>query len=210
MIFCCSLSALDSLYINCGGNELKIGSTRYESDTDRGGPANFYRGSNWAFSSTGNFMDDDPPVNIFFVENTSKLLDNSSELSMNARITPISLTYYGFCLMNGIYSVKLHFAEITFTNDKTYRSLGRRIFDVYIQGKLVLKEFNIEKEAGGVGIEIVTDFDVVVTSGTLEIRLYWSGKGTVGIPTRGVYGPLISAISVQLHGGRYFFLIDVI
>ncbi|XP_024032705.1 probable LRR receptor-like serine/threonine-protein kinase At1g53440, partial [Morus notabilis] len=31
---------------------------------------------------------------------------------------------------------------------------------------------------------------------TLEIHLYWAGKGTTAIPDRGVYGPLISAITV--------------
>ncbi|XP_058194303.1 probable LRR receptor-like serine/threonine-protein kinase RFK1 isoform X2 [Rhododendron vialii] len=30
----------------------------------------------------------------------------------------------------------------------------------------------------------------------MEIRFYWAGKGTTRIPVRGVYGPLISAISV--------------
>ncbi|XP_047310376.1 probable leucine-rich repeat receptor-like serine/threonine-protein kinase At3g14840 [Impatiens glandulifera] len=145
---------------------------------------------------------DNNNVDVFLAKNKSMLSENSSELSMNARITPISLTYYGFCLINGIYNVKLHFAEIMFTNDKTFNSLGRRIFDVYIQGKHVLKDFNIEKEAGGVGIEIVKDFQAVVTNRTLEIRFHWSGKGTTAIPTRGVYGPLISAISVQLHGKR--------
>ncbi|XP_047310688.1 probable leucine-rich repeat receptor-like serine/threonine-protein kinase At3g14840 isoform X2 [Impatiens glandulifera] len=202
---------LDSLHINCGGDDIIVGSTRYEGDTNPAGPANSFEGNNWAYSSTGHFLEDNRPrsANLsknsfgsFLAVNTSKLSESSSELSMNARITPISLTYYGFCLKNGKYDVNLHFAEIIFTNDKTFSSLGRRIFDVYIQGKNVLKEFNIEKEAGGVGIEIVKHFEEVVTNRTLEIRFQWSGKGTTGIPTRGVYGPLISAISVQRHGGK--------
>ncbi|KAL5716581.1 hypothetical protein ACHQM5_018251 [Ranunculus cassubicifolius] len=119
------------------------------------------------------------------------------ELYTTARLTPLSLTYYGFCLINGNYTVNLHFAEIMFTNDNTYRSLGRRIFDVYIQGKLVLKDFNIEDEAGGVGKPIVKKFTAVVTDTTLEIRFHWAGKGTTGIPSKGTYGPLISAISVD-------------
>ncbi|KAK8676663.1 hypothetical protein V6N13_142233 [Hibiscus sabdariffa] len=90
----------------------------------------------------------------------------------------------------------LHFAEIQFTNDQSYASLGRRIFDVYIQGKLVLKDFNIKQEAGGAGRPIVKPFAVNVTDGTLEIHFRWAGKGTTNIPRRGVYGPLISAISI--------------
>lgn len=66
-----------------------------------------------------------------------------------------------------------------------------------LQGKLVLKDFIIAAEAGGIRKEVVKRFTAVVNSSTLEIRLYWAGKGTTGIPTRGVYGPLISAISVN-------------
>ncbi|KAI5411529.1 hypothetical protein KIW84_056557 [Lathyrus oleraceus] len=121
-----------------------------------------------------------------------------SELYMKARVSPISLTYYGFCLANGNYTVNLHFAEIMFTDGQTYGSLGRRVFDIYLQGKSVQKDFNIAKEARGVGKKIIKQFnDVVVTSNTLEIRLYWAGKGTQYLPNKSVYGPLISAISVK-------------
>lgn len=66
-----------------------------------------------------------------------------------------------------------------------------------MQERVVLKDFNIAKEAGGPGKPIVKSFNVSVTSHTLKIHLYWPGKGTTGIPVRGVYGPLISAISVD-------------
>lgn len=62
---------------------------------------------------------------------------------------------------------------------------------------MVLKDFNIEDEAGGAGIPIMKNFTVAVTSNTLKIHFYWAGKGTTGIPDRGYYGPLISAISVD-------------
>lgn len=53
------------------------------------------------------------------------------------------------------------------------------------------------EEAGGVGIGITREFkDVSVNGSTMEIHLYWAGKGTNAIPYRGVYGPLISAITV--------------
>ncbi|PQP93333.1 putative leucine-rich repeat receptor-like serine/threonine-protein kinase [Prunus yedoensis var. nudiflora] len=65
------------------------------------------------------------------------------------------------------------------------------------QGIQRLKDFNIADEAGGVGKEVIKKFNASVTSGTLEIRFYWAGKGTTAIPLRGVYGPLISAISVN-------------
>ncbi|KAJ7981869.1 Receptor-like kinase [Quillaja saponaria] len=139
------------------------GSKTFDGDTDPAGPAKFFQSStNWAFSSTGHSIDDDHPSDSYIWTNSSRLPITNSKLYMNARISPISLTYYGFCLGNGIYMVNLHFAEIMFTNDKTYSSLGRRVFDIYIQ-----------------------------------IRLYWAGKGTTSIPDEGVYGPLISAISVD-------------
>ncbi|KAL2455250.1 putative leucine-rich repeat receptor-like serine/threonine-protein kinase [Forsythia ovata] len=67
----------------------------------------------------------------------------------------------------------------------------------FVQRTRVLKDFNIENEAGGVNKAIFRNFTAAVTANTVEIRLYWAGKGTTGIPDRGVYGPLISAISVD-------------
>lgn len=66
-----------------------------------------------------------------------------------------------------------------------------------IKGKLVLRDFDIEREAGGAEKPIVKKFNATVTENTLKIQFYWAGKGTTGIPTRGVYGPLVSAISVD-------------
>ncbi|KAK2368161.1 putative leucine-rich repeat receptor serine/threonine-protein kinase [Trifolium repens] len=88
--------------------------------------------------------------------------------------------------------------KTSYVDDQTYSSLGRRVFDIYLQGNQVLKDFNIAEEAGGVGKKVVKLFkDVAVTSNTLEIRLYWAGKGTEYLPNKSVYGPLISAISVE-------------
>jgi hypothetical protein len=56
-----------------------------------------------------------------------------AELYMTARVSPISLTYFAFCLENGKYTVDLHFAEIMFINDQTCGSLGRRLFDINLQ-----------------------------------------------------------------------------
>nr|GFA10966.1 probable LRR receptor-like serine/threonine-protein kinase At1g07650 [Tanacetum cinerariifolium] len=75
--------------------------------------------------------------------------------------------------------------------------LGKRVFDVYVQGGLKLKDFDIVKEAGCAGKPVVKSYTVNVTSNTLKIQLYWAGKGTTGIPLRGSYCPLISVISVD-------------
>ncbi|XP_028763748.1 probable leucine-rich repeat receptor-like serine/threonine-protein kinase At3g14840 [Neltuma alba] len=187
-----------SLHINCGGQQLTVNeSTIFEEDSDGSGSARFHRSdTNWIMSSTGYFMDKER-VDYYTVRNASALSITNAELYMSARVSPLSLSYFAFCMGNGNYTIKLHFAEIMFTADKTYSSLGRRVFDVYIQGKLVLKDFNIAEEAGGVGKAVVKEFTGVVTRNSLEIRLYWAGKGTTAIPYKSLYGPLISAISVD-------------
>lgn len=189
-----------SLHINCGGNEANVLGNKYKADREQRGASMFYWGQDWAFSSTGNFMDNDIESDMYTVPNSSALSNVSmldSELYTTARVSPLSLTYYGLCLINGNYTIKLHFAEIIFTSDRSFVSLGKRIFDVYIQDKLVLENFNIEDEAGGAGKPLVKTFTAVVTSHTLKIHFYWAGKGTTGIPLRGIYGPLVSAISVD-------------
>lgn len=92
--------------------------------------------NHWAFSSTGNFMDNDLDADNYILRSISTIHNVTppvSELYRTARISPLSLTYYGLCLLNGNYTVKLHFAEIAFTNDSKFTSLGRRMFDVYLQ-----------------------------------------------------------------------------
>ncbi|KAL7605895.1 probable LRR receptor-like serine/threonine-protein kinase At1g07650 isoform X1 [Lactuca sativa] len=190
-----------SLHINCGGKEVNINNTtRYKADLEAKGAATYYGERNWAFSSTGHFLDDDHDSDIYTLSNVSSLHNVSSsetELYTSARTAAISLTYYGLCLLNGNYNLSLHFAEIVFTQDSTYNNLGKRVFDVYVQGELKLKDFDIAKEAGGAGRPITKKFTVNVTSNTVKIQLYWAGRGTTGIPVRGIYGPLISAISLD-------------
>ncbi|EOY13465.1 Leucine-rich repeat transmembrane protein kinase, putative isoform 1 [Theobroma cacao] len=186
---------LHFLYINCGGREENVNGTTYEADYGTAGPSTFFQSTNtWAFSNTGIFLGDDRSDDIYVSENMQLLMID--ELYRTARLSPSSLTYYAFCLANRTYNISLHFAEIQFADGQNFSSLGRRIFDVYIQGKRVLKDFNIKDEAGGAAKPIAKNFTATVEDGTLEIHLRWAGKGTTSIPVRGVYGPLISAISI--------------
>ncbi|KAK8487646.1 hypothetical protein V6N11_061629 [Hibiscus sabdariffa] len=190
------------LHVNCGGKDIRIKENKanvlYEGDGDvEGGVAKFYINENsyWGFSSTGDFMDDNDFQNTrYTVLGPSS---NVSELYSTARRAPISLTYFHYCLVNGNYTITFNFAEIQFTPDETYNSLGRRIFDVYIQEKLVWKDFSIEAEAMGALKPLVKQVsNVSVMNNHLEIRFCWTGKGTTRIPQRSVYGPLVNAISV--------------
>ncbi|KAK4589471.1 hypothetical protein RGQ29_020157 [Quercus rubra] len=189
-----------SLNINCGGKATTIGNVKYEADLELGGAAKFVRmmtDDSWGFSSTGDFWGVWSSSHDYIATNESVLKMNDSELYMDARLSPLSLTYYARCLANGNYTVKLHFAEIIFRGNRSFFSVGRRMFDVYIQEELVLKDFDIEKEAQGVDKAVVRNFTAFVENKILEIRFHWSGKGTTDVPKRGTYGPLISAISID-------------
>ncbi|XP_035546398.1 probable LRR receptor-like serine/threonine-protein kinase At1g53440 isoform X2 [Juglans regia] len=188
----------NSVHINCGGNEFSIGNIKYEADLDASGAAKFNPTTeNWGFSSTGNFWDANSSSNDYIANNASVLRMNSHELYTSARLSPLSLTYYARCLANGNYTITLHFAEIIIRGNRSFYSLGRRIFDVYIQDKLELKDFDIENTTGGVDKALVKKVKAVVSNKVLHIRFHWAGKGTTNAPTRGTYGPLISAISIE-------------
>ncbi len=68
---------------------------------------------------------------------------------------------------NGKYTVRMHFAE-------TYEGIdseGPRVFDVKIQGAVVLKDFDIQKLGGGVQKAIIKEFKgIAVTNGILDIN----------------------------------------
>ncbi|KAL7248861.1 hypothetical protein ACSBR1_011110 [Camellia fascicularis] len=184
--------------IKCGGPQITSNNQIiYERDNETLGPATYYVTSEnrWAVSNVGLFIDSSKPeYRSFSSSQFTKTLD--SELFQTARISAGSLRYYGLGLQNGNYSVSLQFAEMAILNPITWKSVGRRVFDIYIQGNRVFKDFDIRKEAGGASFQAVQkDFTVRVSENYLEIHLFWAGKGTCCIPTQATYGPSISAIS---------------
>ncbi|CAA2965000.1 leucine-rich repeat receptor-like serine threonine- kinase [Olea europaea subsp. europaea] len=184
-----------SFYVNCGGGEVTIFNKKFEANVQTGGSVQFVHSKeNWGTSSTGHF-----PwfKNHYKAYNVSVLKMKDSELYADARLSPLSLTYYGCCLANGNYTVTLHFAEIIFRDNNSFQSLGRQMFDIYIQDELKLKDFDIKKDAKGVDNAVKKQFNATVKNKTLDIRFYYSGKGLIAIPFGRVYDPLISAISVE-------------
>jgi hypothetical protein len=123
------------VHINCGGPQATIGNTIYEADDEPGGAAKYVykREEDCQISTTGHFWDVNASLDNYIAQNKSMLRMDNSVLYTNARLTPLSLTYHVRCLVNGKYKVKLHFAEIVMRDNRSYYSLGRRIFDVYIQ-----------------------------------------------------------------------------
>ncbi|KAG6484462.1 hypothetical protein ZIOFF_052980 [Zingiber officinale] len=194
---CSGKSRNCELFINCGGSKVIVDGHEYQQDLYDTDDYSIYRESKtgaWACSSTGIFLGNENLQN-FIARNSSILNMSNPELYMTARLSPLSLKYYGLCLQKGNYTVSLHFAEIVLTDDQTYASTGRRLFDVSIQGQKILQNFNIAKEANGTGKVLIKNFNILVND-TLEIHFQWGGKGTNSIPVKGVYGPLVSAISI--------------
>lgn len=64
---------------------------------------------------------------------------------------------------NGTYDVTLKFAEIYLNG------AGQRLFDVKAEGKLVLDNYDIFKEAGGKNLAVDETFRVTVTDGDLDL-----------------------------------------
>ncbi|KAJ0017050.1 hypothetical protein Pint_11499 [Pistacia integerrima] len=101
------------------------------------------------------------------------------KLYQSSRQSSGSLRFSGLSLENGLHNVNLSFAE-TVVGDQgsqKWMSLGKRVFDIYIQGILQLKDFDISREVG-----------------------------TCCIPDQGSYGPLISALKCHSRHTEFVYL----
>ncbi|KAJ8751921.1 hypothetical protein K2173_000667 [Erythroxylum novogranatense] len=185
--------------IKCGGPQITSSTgTVYEMDNETLGAATYHVTDThrWAVSNVGYFTGTNNSQ--YKISSSSQLTSLDSELFQTARVSASSLRYYGLGLENGNYSVTLQFAETAIPDDNTWKSLGKRVFDVYVQGNRVLQDFDIRKTAGGLNRPVQKEFTAQVVENYLEIHLFWAGKGTCCIPDQGTYGPLISAISATL------------
>ncbi|XP_056853418.1 probable LRR receptor-like serine/threonine-protein kinase At1g56140 [Raphanus sativus] len=187
--------------INCGGPKiLSFSRALFEREDGDLGPASFVvsDAQRWAASSVGLFGGSS---NIYIVTLLLHFINTlDSELFQSARVSASSLRYYGLGLENGGYTVTLQFAEIQMngSSSNTWRSLGRRLFDIYVQGRLVEKDFDISRTAGNsLVLAVDREYKANVSENYLEVHLFWAGKGTCCIPIQGAYGPLISAISAK-------------
>ncbi|KAK8989628.1 hypothetical protein V6N11_064046 [Hibiscus sabdariffa] len=182
--------------IKCGGPQMVSNGIVFEADNRSLGAATYdVTGTKkWAVSNVGFYEDGQ---NQHYVQTNFGQVrgTNTPELYRSSRQSSGSLRYYGLGLENGLYTVNLFFAETGFPDrtSQSWMSLTRRVFDVYIQGILQLKDFDISKEAGGVERAIIKNFTATISRNHLEIHLFWAGKGTPDTPEA---GPSISAISV--------------
>ncbi|HUT35280.1 MAG TPA: malectin domain-containing carbohydrate-binding protein [Planctomycetota bacterium] len=78
-----------------------------------------------------------------------------------------SMTAYRIAVANGTYAVKLHFAE---TYEKI-EDVGQRVFSVAVEGKPVLGDLDVFKEAGKQRCAaVVKDLEAEVADGELTIE----------------------------------------
>ncbi|TGE03760.1 malectin domain-containing carbohydrate-binding protein [Hymenobacter fodinae] len=89
---------------------------------------------------------------------------------------------YAFPVVNGPYTVKLHFAELYWTR------AGQRVFDVALENSPVLTAYDIFKKAGA-NAALVESFPVTVNDGILNLDFTALNSG-------GLDNPQIAAIEV--------------
>ncbi|KAI3675658.1 hypothetical protein L1987_85250 [Smallanthus sonchifolius] len=132
--------------INCGGPRITSSNQLlHERDNETVRAASYYVTSErrWGVSNVG--QSEDPTFTVSSSRQFTNTLD--SELFQTARISAGSLRYYGLGLQNGNYTVTLQFAELQIEDPSTWRSTGRRVFDIYLMLRLILQFLHREFEA---------------------------------------------------------------
>ncbi|KAJ0081686.1 hypothetical protein Patl1_09759 [Pistacia atlantica] len=131
-------SKYHTLFINAGGNE----HFEYEGDNTTSLTTLYEKSSkHWAYSCSG----DDPfEGSIDYISNKTCGISMPDDIYDSAPFCPQSLTYYGFCLKNGLYN-----------------------------GRPAQRDFNIKEKAGGPNKIWIESFIANVEDNILEIRLLW-------------------------------------
>ncbi|KAF2314563.1 hypothetical protein GH714_027603 [Hevea brasiliensis] len=191
----CQGKKYNSLFINCGGPNLTVDGNEYDGDLSMTNFAKDPKGKGkWAYTCSGDFWSTTSNSSDYHKNMTCGVSENS--LYRTGRLCPVALSYYAFCLQDDLYNVTLHFAETVYTKEEDYSIMGKRVFDVYIQGKRQRKDFDIKRWSGGPNQEQPEVFPYTNVEGNLlQIHLYWAGKGSLDNPPA-LNGPLLSAISV--------------
>ena len=89
-----------------------------------------------------------------------------------------------------VYTVKLHFAEL----EKSV-AVGQRVFDVKIQGKTVLRNFDPLKAAGAANRAVLRIADDIRVTGSLVLELIPRGK-----PASNATAPVLNAVEIVRKG----------
>ncbi len=100
------------------------------------------------------------------------------------------------------FTVRLVFAE------PEHIKTGERVFDVAVQGKVVLKDFDIVRDAGGPRHSLVKEFTGIEANGQLSVRLTPAAHAAVPPPDpvrhRDHRGEALKAVSIMHVTVHYF------
>ncbi len=108
-------------------------------------------------------------------------------------VSEIDITLSKEKMANAFYTVKLYFAEIEIAKAES------RVFNVDIQGKTALKEFNIASEAGGQNKLITKTFEGIKISDKLSIKLISPDNEIL---------PLLSGIEILMENKQEFSMVE--
>ncbi len=130
------------LYVNAGGTNLSLAQP-WCAD------AGYLSGKSFSNPGVGDVQSTDSDE-LYWTERTGS---DSSPLAFD----------YSLALVPGQYRVRLHFAEIFWS------SAGKRIFDVRLEGQLVLDDYDITADVGP-ATAAVHEFDLSVADGALDME----------------------------------------
>ncbi len=103
---------------------------------------------------------------------------------------------YTFSVANGSYTVNLYFAE---TYSGTF-GVGKRLFNVFLQGQQVLSNFDVYAAAGGPNTAVVRSFPVNVTNGQIVVS-FGHVKEDPEINAIEIVGSAVAAPTFSPNGG---------
>jgi hypothetical protein len=116
--------------------------------------------------SQGNKWEKDSGFNGGRIHSTADTISNTDESTIYQSERFSRALTYSVPLPAGSYDVSLHYAEVYFDQ------VGKRVFNVYIEGDLVSKNLDVYKQARGKDKALViTTTDVAVNDGSLTIEL---------------------------------------
>lgn len=162
-------------------NETPVAARNVIGRYDVGSNSSFPAPTGWS-SDAGLFTPSDAPSEIGAgsqadIANTT---NDTIYRTYRARIPGVAPTgdpvlSYNFGLASGKYDVRLHFAEIFFGvpgGGPAGSGVGSRVFDINIEGKTLLRNFDITAAAGGAMTAVVVPIeDIEVNDGALNLRL---------------------------------------
>lgn len=144
-------------------------------------PFDYLSDKDWTHENNYGFMDGDTTTYTGSIANTSE-----GQIYLTERH---GLAKYLVRAPNGVYRVKLMFAENYFT------SIGARVFDVYVQGQKAIGDLDIYKEAGKKTALVKTIDNVNVTDGLIDMHF----ASQVGEPI--LNGIVVEQISTDVKEG---------